>query len=132
MTKAARVLTTQRRTASSRDISAKSTDPIFAAIANHRKLDRIWSDMAAEADRVGNREAKQDNIDRASDAADLAALRMARTKPRTIAGAAALLDYATIGDITGMFTLGECVWHQEAIENAVIALNRLTRRNRAA
>jgi hypothetical protein len=61
-------------------------DPIFAAIENHQKLDRAWLDLPVLND------ARKREVDRARDAADKAAWKMARTKSITAAGAAALLE----------------------------------------
>jgi hypothetical protein len=100
MAKAKRVHSTPRRTPSSRKTSP--ADPIFAAIENHKKLDMAWLDLAAALDKAGVRAVKQRDIDRASDAAENAAWKMARTKPSTAAGASALLTYISTGPITGL------------------------------
>jgi hypothetical protein len=82
-------------------------DPIYAAIENHEKRDRAWHDLEATVDEAGLRAVKQRDVDRASAAAENAAWKMARTKPSTAPGAAALLEYVTTGPITGLFELGE-------------------------
>jgi hypothetical protein len=56
-------------------------------------------------------------LDRAISAAENAALRMALTRPRPPAGAAALLDYLTTGPITG-----EADWHRTAFDTVVASL----------
>jgi hypothetical protein len=131
MPKATRVNSTQRRTASLRKTSPAAlparpiVDPSVAALDNHRKLDRTWLDLcrAREAGLV-----KQRDVDRASDAADKAAWKMARTKPLTAAGASALLTYITTGNITGLFELGETDWHETAFRNVAASLAKITQR----
>ncbi len=107
---------------------AKSTaaDPILAAIANHKKLDRAWLEVAGAK---GDRDA---HARRGSDAAERAAWQMARTKPTTVAGAAALLKYITRGPITGLFELGETDWHETAFRNAAASLAEIARRSKRA
>lgn len=94
-------------------------DPIFAAIENHKDLDKAWLDLertdAAECD-----------VDRANDAAEKAAWRMACTRPSTTAGAAALLEYITAGPVTGLFGVGETQWHEAAFRNVAKSLAAIT------
>jgi hypothetical protein len=52
---------------------------------------------------------------------------MARTAPITAARAAELLEYITTGPITGLFELGETVWHETAFRTAVSALATIMR-----
>jgi hypothetical protein len=54
------------------------------------------------------------DFDRASDAEEKAAWKIARTPPTTAAGAAELLEYIAVGPITGLFELGETSWHETA------------------
>lgn len=116
MPKAAKRNSTPRRTAS----SPSSVDPIFAALDNHRKLDKATCDLVRA-------DAPEGDIKRTGDAAERAAWRMARTKPGTAAGAAALLAYITTGPITGLFTLGETYWHETAFRNVAAALAEIAR-----
>jgi hypothetical protein len=53
----------------------------------------------------------QRDVDQAFEAAEVAAWRMARMTPSTVAGAAALLAYITIMPLTSLFELGETAWH---------------------
>ena len=55
-------------------------DPAFAAIENHRKRDRAWLDLE-HAREARPRTIKRRDVDRAHDAADKAAWKMARTQP---------------------------------------------------
>jgi hypothetical protein len=93
-----------------------TADPIFTALENHKRLDRAWLDLEAALDK------EQGDADRAHDAA----WEMARTKPSTAAGAAALLAYITTGPITGLFELGETQWHETAFRTVVAALAQIT------
>jgi hypothetical protein len=138
MPKAAKKNSTPRRTASLRKTSPAESakrpivaDPIFAAIENHKKLDRAWHDLAAALDEAGARAVKQRDVDRASDAAENAAWKMARTKPSTAAGASALLEYITTGPVTGLFELGETHWHETAFRNVAASLAKITQSRRA-
>jgi hypothetical protein len=140
MPKAARNNSTPRRSASSRKTSpAQPTprpivdDPIFAAIDNHRKLDRAWLDLEAASERAGRGDdVRKYHVDRASDAAEKAAWKMAQTKPSTAAGASALLTYITTGPITGLFELGETHWHETAFRNVAASLAKITHRSQQA
>lgn len=96
------------------------TDPIFAALDNHKKLDRVFLDLEG----VG---AKQRDVERAGETAERAAWRLARTRPTTAAGAAALLEYVTVGPITGLFELGETAWHETAFRNLAASLAEIAR-----
>jgi hypothetical protein len=58
------------------------------------------------------------DVDRASSAEQRAAMQMARTKPRTPAGAGALLGYTK----TLMFEVGEMDWHETALETVIRSL----------
>jgi hypothetical protein len=110
---------------SARTRTSAADDPAFAAIDRHQKLDGIWLDRCrGEEDGL----AKECEVDRAADAAERAAWRMARTKPTTAAGAAELLTYITTGPITGLFELGETHWHETAFRTCAEALARITRR----
>jgi hypothetical protein len=101
-------------------------DPIFAALENHKKLDRAWLDMehAREARPLT---VKRREVDRASDAADKAAWRMARTRPTTVAGASAMLTYIATEPVTGFFELGEASWHETAFRTVTAALAKIAR-----
>ena len=73
-----------------------------------------------------------DARDRACDAAEKAAWKMARTKLVTAAGAAALREYVTTGPITGIFELGETDRHETAFRNVAASLAKITRRSQQA
>jgi hypothetical protein len=106
-------------------------DPIFAAIENHKKLNRAWLDLEAALDDAGHQAVKQLEVDRAVAAAENAAWKMARTKPSTAAGASALLTYIAIGPTTGLFELGEMHWHETAVRTVTEALAKITRQRAA-
>jgi hypothetical protein len=57
---------------------------------------------------------------------------MARTKPSTAAGAAALLEYITTRPTTGLFELGETHWHETAFRNVVASLAEITGQSQRA
>ncbi len=95
-------------------------DPILAAIKEHQRLDEAW----LELDRVG---VSEDDVQRAFDAAEDAAWEMAHTKPTTVAGAAALLEYVTVGPTTGLLNAGETLWHETALRTVVESLAEITR-----
>jgi hypothetical protein len=144
MARATHVHSTPRRTASLRKsppakpAARPLVDPIFLAIENHRKLDRVWLDLcpvleqAELADRHAGLAALRRAHDCASDAVDNAAWKMARTEPTTAAGASELLTYITTGPITGLFTLGETDWHETAIRTAVASLAKITGQSQRA
>jgi hypothetical protein len=98
------------------------SDPVFAALDNHRKLDRLWLDYALEEAGGGSRH----ELDLKSEAAEEAAWKLARTKPTTPAGAAEMLAYITTGPITGLFELGETDWHETAFRTVVASLAEIT------
>jgi len=102
-------------------------DPAFAAIENHRKRDRAWLDLE-HAREARPRTIKRRDVDRAHDAADKAAWKMARTQPRTTAGASALLTYIATDKTTGFFELGETRWHETAFRTVVASFARIARK----
>jgi hypothetical protein len=53
-------------------------------------------------------------------------------KTHTDAGAAALLEYVTIGPITGLFELGETDRHETAFRNIAASLAKIRRRSQQA
>jgi hypothetical protein len=95
-------------------------------LTSHKKLDRAWLDLAAALEKAGVRAVEQRDVDRASDAAENAAWKMARTKPSTAPGASALLTYIATGPITGLFELGETDWHETAFRTVVASLAKIT------
>jgi hypothetical protein len=101
-------------------------DPIFAALENHKKRDRAWLDLE-HAREARPRTVKRSDVDRASDAAEKAAWKMARTKPGTDAGAAAMLTYITTDKSTGFFELGETKWHETAFRTVAASLAKIAR-----
>jgi hypothetical protein len=66
------------------------------------------------------------DVERAFEAAEEAAWRLAKTKPTTAAGAAAMLAYIATGPITGLFELGETRWHETAFRTVVASLAKIT------
>jgi hypothetical protein len=142
MPKATRVHSTPRRTASLRKTAPPArpiVDPIFAAIENHKKLNRAWHDLcpvleAAELDEEGygprpaaDLTALRRNEDHAHVAAEEAAWKMARTKPTTVAGASAMLSFIATNPTNGLFELGETRWHETAFRTVTAALAKITR-----
>ena len=109
--------------------SKKSSDPIFEAIEKHKKRDRAFFDLC-QAEEAGL--ATQRYVDRASDAAENAAWKMARTKPSTAADASALLSYVATGPVTGLFELGETRWHETAFRTVTASLARITGQSQRA
>jgi hypothetical protein len=100
-------------------------DPIFAAIENHKKLDRTFFDLcrAQEAGLVMQRD-----VDRSADEADEAAWKMARIKLTTAAGASELPTYIATGPVTDLFELGEAAWHETAFRTVTASLAKITQR----
>jgi hypothetical protein len=112
-------------------------DPIFAEIESCKKLDMAWLDLrpileAAEFEESADLAALRRNHDRAAAAAEKAAWKMARTKPTTAAGAAALLTYITTEPAVGLFDLGEMDRHETAFRNVAASLAKITRQSRRA
>jgi hypothetical protein len=102
-------------------------DPIFAAIAEREKVveaaNRVYEALSiAEAKgRKKSRPSKMTGLERrrvtAMDAVDCASMRMAKTRPGTPAGAAALLSYVE-ADVR--WSLAE--WHDAAISTVNVAV----------
>jgi hypothetical protein len=107
----------------------RKIDPIFAALERHKALDRIFNDVCGARDEG---RAKRCDVDRASDAAERAAWKMARTRPTTVAGASALLTYIATGPITGLFELGETNWHETAFRTVATSLAKIARQSQRA
>jgi hypothetical protein len=127
MPKAAKQNITTRNTARSK------ADPSLAAIEHHQRLDRAYLDLCAALDRAGLLDVRQYDVDRAIDAEQSAAWKMARTKPTTAAGASAMLTYIAVRPISGLFELGETRWHETAFRTCTKALARITgRQSRSA
>ncbi len=95
-------------------------DPVLEAIEEHERLDRAWFDLES----CGGSE---DKVQRAFDTAEKAAWKMARTKPTTVAGATALLEYVTVRPTTGLLNAGETFWHETALRMIVESLTEITR-----
>ena len=106
-------------------------DPIFAALENHKKRDRAWLDLE-HAREARPRTIKRRDVDRACDTAEKAALKVARTRPTTVAGVAALLTYITTEPVTGMFELGETQWHEAAFRTVTASLAKITGQSQRA
>jgi hypothetical protein len=113
-------------------IRTAEPDPIFAAIDNHRKLDRLWLNLAHLEDASSPGASPSCAVERGSAIAEQAAWKLAKTKPTTAAGAAAMLAYITTGPITGLFELGETHWHETAFRTVVAALAEITGQSRAS
>ena len=127
ITKAARNAPKKR----SKNASPRETDPIFAVIERHKKLERLWLDLEHARDarpRTSNRR----DVDRACDAAEKAAFKIARTMPTTVAGVSALLTYITTEPVTGMFELGETRWHEAASRTVAASLAKITGQSQRA
>lgn len=111
MAKAVRTDTTKQLT---------PADPIVAAIATHKRLERRWLDMASARDAAtaaGVSGPSESDVEAASDQALAAAWRMAWTPPATPAGAAAMLRYLTRDPLYGVweaFEYGKAVWLETA------------------
>jgi DnaJ-domain-containing protein 1 len=121
---------------------AKKADPIFAAIEQREKLQKIWCDLCHKLDlaeykasktyggrpdsderaakawdrRVGIA-AQRRECDRAIEAEHRAGVRFARTKPTTPAGAGAMLAYLHT-DVKG----GAIDWHPIAFATIIATL----------
>src|ERR1700722_818142 len=84
------------------------------AIDGHKEFDRAFFDQCC-AEEAGP--ATRSEVARASDAAEKAAWKMARTKPTT--AASAMLTCITTRPLTGLFTLGGAHWHDTACCTAI-------------
>jgi hypothetical protein len=124
-------------------INTTPPDPIIVAIANHKKLERKWLDMAAALDgacETGRRsmayaEARgftRRDVELATDIATDAAWAMAETEPTTVAGAAAMLKYLTRDRQNGLFELGEVIWLDAAFRTLERSLAKMARGSRLA
>jgi hypothetical protein len=113
MAKAARTTTTPK---------SNKGDPTLAALKHHRKLRRTWVDTE-QAKEEGR--ACQCEVARAIEAEERAAWRLAKTKPTTVAGASALLNYIVDEPAVGMFELGETSWHETAFRTVAAALKKI-------
>jgi hypothetical protein len=119
--------TSQKRIESTKAKRLLRIDPIFAAIDKHRKLLKECERLFAAIDRGENTAKKQNqhNIsslrrqyERTLRAERTAGMRMAKTKPKTLAGAAALVAY-TCADIK--LGIGP-KWHLVALATIAAAL----------
>jgi hypothetical protein len=122
--------------------NAMKADPIFAAISERRKLEKIWCDLyhkldvaeykagkkygrrpgsSERADKAWDRRvgiaAQRQECDRAIKAEHRAGVRFATTKPTTPAGAAAMLVYLK-ADVKG----GAIDWHEMAFTTLIATL----------
>jgi hypothetical protein len=98
-------------------------DPIIAAIAESRRLDREWLNLvirlaAAErsknSERVATLRAKEQQLKRAADRALIA---LTKIRPMTLLGAAALIDH-----VRRDLAMKAEQWHLLALANAATAL----------
>jgi len=104
----------------------ESPDPIFAALAEHQKRLRLFTDTASEHDLWWTTDARHP-VARTSRAEECAAWRLAETAPTTIQGASAMLSYITDGPAVGLFYLGETPWHETAFRTVATALKKIAR-----
>lgn len=137
MPKAAQATTTKQNIAA---------DPIFAAIATHKRLERNWLDMAAamdgadETDRRSKAYAEahgftERDVDLASEDGFNAAWAMAKTEPTTVAGAAGMLKYLTRDPLYGVWEAseyGKAVWLEAAFRTLERSLAKLARGSQLA
>jgi hypothetical protein len=100
-----------------------SRDPIFALIADHNRLADKYFETARAQDEG---RACVCERTRASDAEARAARKLAKAKPTTVAGAAALLAH-TLNGRCGLFHLGEADWHNDALRSVTSALAKIAR-----
>lgn len=107
-------------------------DPIFAAIATHKRLERRWLDMARARDEAGASCPSASEVEHASEAGLAAAWSMARTEPTTVAGTAAMLRYLTKDPTNGLFELGEVIWLETAFRTLERSLAKMGRESRQA
>jgi hypothetical protein len=108
---------------------AQKADPIVAALQRHKVLNRYFIQVS-RAEEEGR--ASKDFLDRAGEAADEAAWRMAKTRPTTVAGASAMLTYIACDKSTGFFELGETRWHETAFRTVTAALRQIARQSQRA
>jgi hypothetical protein len=114
------------------------TDPIFTAIATHKRLERKWLDMASARDaatEAGASGPSETDVETASDLALAASWRMARTEPTTTAGAAHMLRHLTKDPNYGLweaFEYGQAVWLQTAFQTLERSLAKMARGSRLA
>jgi hypothetical protein len=127
-------------------INTTPADPIFVTIANHKRLDRKWLDMAAAVDgaeETGRRSKAyaeahgitETDVETASDQALAASWKMARTEPTTTAGAAAMLRHLTKDPMYGLweaFEYGKAVWLETAFRTLERSLAKMARGSRLA
>jgi hypothetical protein len=100
-------------------------DPVFPAIENHRRLKQlVLKDYRPDA--AGGNEL-QEKIDIADRAAREAAWHLARAKPATVAGAAAMLRYVTAEPLVGLLDSGQDDRYASASSAVTAALAELAR-----
>ena len=138
-------MTTKRKTRKAS--AAKSADPVFAAIAEHKVLvkesNRLEKSCETARDKAERKYGEwirtpkpgewqgeaiitpfYDRWNRAGRAERKAGMRMARTQPTTVAGAAALVAY-TQRDIVENFNSDLSDWCTIALKTAAAALTRI-------
>ncbi len=103
------------------------TDPIFAAIDKHRKLLKECDRLFAAIDRAENKLKKQNDhhllslrrqYEQTLRAERAAGMQMAKMKPKTLAGAAALVAYTRVDMKLGIGPK----WHLVALATVATAL----------
>ena len=118
--------------AARRDTTKQITpaDPIFAAIATHKRLERRWLEMTRKRDEAVASGPSESEVERASEEGLAAAWLMAETEPTTAAGAGAMLRYLTHDPLYGLweaFEYGKAVWLETAFESLQRGLAKLAR-----
>ena len=136
------------RASSRGEVEAKrfvAVDPIFAAIEQRRKLEKVWGDLYSKLDVAEHRAGKKHGqrptgeraekawdrragiavqrreCDRALNAESDATMRMAKTRPTTPAAAAAMLEYVKTDAM-----IGEMEWHSVAFDTIIAAISTWT------
>jgi hypothetical protein len=124
--------TATRKTSTATTKRLEKIDPSIVALDLHKKADQVFFARSRVADdRPDDHEAEQE-LDRASTAADHFAWELATTEPTTLAGASAVLSYIVDGPSVGLFDLGETAWHETAFRTVASALAKMARSSRIA
>jgi hypothetical protein len=125
--------------------SSRGEDPIFAAIEQRRKLEKVWGDLYSKIDVAERRAGKKHGqrptgeraekawdrragiavqrreCDRAINAESDATMRLAKTRPTTPAGAAVMLEYLKTDAKPG-----EMEWHSVAFDTIIATISTWT------
>jgi hypothetical protein len=108
-----------------RKLKSRTNDPAFAALDGLRQAAESFF-ATCRAEEAG--EVCACELARASEAEARASHRLARTRPTTIAGAAAILDYIVAEPVMGIFGAGEHDWHEPALRTVAAALKKIARK----